>query len=83
MKRLLANGYFPSELPPPFHTRTYAAFLTAAAPSAPFAMAQNKEPNYTSRPVTYNLARTGTLRRQLGIPNPINFFLLAQVMDSI
>lgn len=83
MKRMLANGYFPSELPPPFQTRMYADFLTGSAPPAPFTLDKKKEPNYTSRPVTYNLARAGTLRRQLGIPNPINFFLLAKVAESM
>lgn len=83
MKRLLSNGYFPSELPPPFHTRTYADYLTGAPPAAPFTLDKNKEPQYTSRPVIYNLARAGTLRRQLGIPNPVNFFLLAKVIDTM
>jgi hypothetical protein len=82
MKRLLANGYFPSELPPPFHTRTYADYLTGGAPTAPFALDKKKEPSFTTRPVTYNLARAGTLRRQLGLPNPVNFFLLAKVIES-
>jgi hypothetical protein len=83
MKRLLANGYFPSELPPPFHTRTYADYLVGAPPPAPFTLDKKKEPQFTSRPVMYNLARAGTLRRQLGIPNPVNFFLLAKVMDAM
>jgi hypothetical protein len=83
MKRLLANGYFPSELPPPFQTRMYADFLTGSVPPAPFTLDKKKEPNYVSRPVTYNLARSGTLRRQLGIPNPINFYLLATVTESM
>ncbi|MBX3611308.1 MAG: RNA-directed DNA polymerase [Hydrogenophaga sp.] len=83
MKRLLSNGYFPAELPPPFHTKTYAHFLTANTPAAPFALSNDREPNYISRPVSYNLARAGTLRRQLDIPNPINFFMLASVIEAM
>ncbi|MDP9154881.1 MAG: RNA-directed DNA polymerase [Pseudomonadota bacterium] len=83
MKRLLSNGYFPAELPPPFQSSEYANLLTSNPPtSAPYLTAKDKAPTYVSQPTTYNLARAGTLRRVLTIPNPINFYQLASVMDS-
>jgi hypothetical protein len=79
MKRLLSHGYFPPELPPPFTTRKYAAFMDAAVPPAPYSFNKPDEPKYSSRPVLFNLARAGNLRRVLGIPNPVNFYQQAKL----
>jgi len=79
LENLLERGYFPQELPPPFNTQSLARFVAAEKPKAfPFA----PEPA-TSVPEVFNLARTGTLRRQLSILNPIHFSLLADfVVDN-
>ena len=82
MQKLLARGYFPSELPPPFQTRRFAAQMAKTAPAAPYVVPANKEPKYVSRLDSYNLARAGTLRRPLAIPNPVNFYQLAGFLDS-
>ncbi|MGT2458796.1 RNA-directed DNA polymerase [Cupriavidus basilensis] len=83
MNRLLSRGYFPTELPPPFQTVEYAKFIAATPPTAqPYVFAGGKTPNYVSRPCTYNLARAGSLRRVLSIPNPINFYQLASVVSA-
>ena len=37
--------------------------------------------NVHSLPAIHNLARAGTLRRKLSIPNPINYFQLAELVD--
>ncbi|MEC5407306.1 RNA-directed DNA polymerase [Paraburkholderia sp. MPAMCS5] len=83
MRHLLSNGYFPAELPPPFQSTEYAKFLTSPPPTGtPYLVPKDKTPNYVSRPTTYNLARAGSLRRVLAIPNLINFYQLASLMDS-
>jgi hypothetical protein len=72
---LLGKGYFPQELPPPFNTDALATFIARYSGKAvPFSI--NKAIR-TSKPETYNLARTGTLRRELSILNPIHFTFLA------
>ncbi|MDP8228189.1 MAG: RNA-directed DNA polymerase [Candidatus Electryoneaceae bacterium] len=73
---LLANGYFPKELPPPFTTVDYASALAgkgATIPSGAFI----SSPKY-SMTCNHNLVKTGGLRRNLGIPNPKHFFRLAE-----
>ena len=59
----LARGYLPRELPPVFSSRTFAT----AAPLLAAAV-----PNDWTIPVALNLARPGTLRRHLAIPNPFS-----------
>jgi hypothetical protein len=83
MKRLLSHGYFPAELPPPFHTRDFADHVTSTALPQPYVVSATKEPKFVSRAVPYNLARAGTLRRGLAIPNPVNFYLLASTMTGL
>ncbi len=79
LENLLERGYLPQELPPPFVSETLAKFVSSVKPSAfPF----SAQPA-TSIPEVFNLARTGTLRRQLSILNPIHFSLLADfVVDN-
>ncbi|HJT20030.1 MAG TPA: RNA-directed DNA polymerase [Nitrospira sp.] len=75
LERLLERGYFPQELPPPFNTKSLATFIAQySEKSLPFL--SNKRIR-TSKPEIYNLARTGTLRRELSILNPIHFTFLA------
>jgi hypothetical protein len=79
LENLLERGYLPQELPPPFVSKSFAKFVAGEKPVAfPF-VAQPA----TSIPEVFNLARTGTLRRQLSILNPIHFSLLADfVVDN-
>lgn len=75
LETLMERGFFPQELPPPFNTKSLAAFIARfAGKSVPFS---TKKDTRTSKPEIYNLARTGTLRRELSILNPIHFTLLA------
>src|ERR1039457_4536189 len=79
LENLLERGYLPQELPPPFVSQSLAKFVSGEKPKAfPF----TAQPA-TSIPEVFNLARTGTLRRQLSILNPIHFSLLADfVVDN-
>ena len=70
---LASKGYFPIELPPPFNTRSYGALMASNPPSI-------FNVDKASRPVTHNLKREGLLRRQLSIPNPVNFYQLASLV---
>jgi hypothetical protein len=72
---LLAKGYFPKELPPPFTTASYSKALAGDGfvPPEVFVSA----PPRHSMQYTHNLVRGGGLRRNLGIPNPKHFFRLA------
>jgi len=83
MKRFLSNGYLPAELPPPFNSESFSLYLVANAPSqAPFSLSKSDPPKYVSQPETYNLARAGTLRRNLSLPNPVNFYQQAKIFTD-
>src|SRR5207244_2175927 len=75
LKKLLASGYFPTRLPPPFKTSVYASKLSTKTHASSIRQLFAKCP--ASRPANHNQARPGSLRRKLGIPNPINFWLFA------
>jgi hypothetical protein len=74
LHRLVACGFFPSELPPPFKTGSFARFVSQAA-SINFPFDLDVVPS--SRPEIYYQAKHGTLRRSLAILNPIHFAGLA------
>lgn len=74
---LLGKGFFPRELPPPFNTNSFAAYAPTAA-----AGWSNAVKRTWTRCATHNLARPGGLRRPLKIPNPISYFVLADIIAS-
>jgi len=71
---LLAKGYFPWELPPPFTTQQFADCVTSSVPRS---FHTSPKPGKFA---VHNLARAGTLRRTLGIPNPIHQFRVARAI---
>src|SRR5690606_37834113 len=78
---LLTRGYCPKELPPPFNTKLFGVF-SETAPTV-FHLDTSKrgiKKNFISRPAIHNQARTGTLRRKLTIPNPINQYQVARAV---
>ncbi len=81
---LLQRGYFPQELPPPFETTSLGLAITAQASSLshPFICDPQSRQQFISHSGKLNLARAGTLRRILGLPNPINYIQLAYVISS-
>lgn len=80
---LLQRGYFPQELPPPFQTASFAQAITSqmSSLSHPF-ICDPQRKDFISQSEKFNLARAGTLRRTLSIPNPINYIQLAYVISS-
>jgi len=81
LANILARGYFPKELPPPFNTKLFGAFAETAP--AVFHLDTTKKgikTNLVSRPAIHNQARTGTLRRKLTIPNPVNQYQVSRAV---
>src|SRR5687768_4452094 len=74
---LLKLGYFPKELPPPLTTAPFQRAIAANRPWLPVAFT---DPRAKAALGCHNLARAGTLRRRLGLVNPVPFF---QVADAI
>jgi hypothetical protein len=79
---LLARGYFPKELPPPFKTDEFAAALSNQTANISQHFLQNPKPHQHSAWCNHNLARVGGLRRNLAIPNPAHFYLLAHHVEA-
>jgi hypothetical protein len=75
LSNILGRGYFPRELPPPFNTFDFAEFIKSYGRSVPACFVSG---NFVSKCASHNLPRSGTLRRTLGIPNPVNFYRLAR-----
>lgn len=71
---LLSRGYFPDELPKAFTSREFADSVSSLSVTFP-------AKTWTT-PVTLNLARPGTLRRRLSIPNPFSQRVLAELCAS-
>ena len=74
LTELLEKGYFPRELPPPFHTDLFAAFAVSNGGT----WTKKK----WTRSVAHNLARPGGLRRPLKIPNPLSYLALAEILAA-
>ena len=80
---ILARGYLPKELPPPFNSLSLASALWLNRQDLPqgFAVPPKKKGKVVSSPAVHSLARAGILRRRLSIPNPINYFQLARAIE--
>lgn len=76
---LLAKGYFPEELPPPFKTDVFAGIVLNNIHSLPNEFTKR---NLTAKVAPHSVARVDILRRPIGIPNPILFFNLSNDIIS-
>src|SRR5258708_8018742 len=75
LEDLVGRGYFPHELPPPFTSVSLGNYVKSLSSGRlPFDVRSFK----TSKSEVYNLARAGSLRRELAILNPIHFSILAE-----
>lgn len=75
--RLIGQGYLPAELPPPFKSSSLEAAFPSVSSLGGLYSAAN--PNkFTSKPSTHSLARVGSIRRTLSIPNPVSYIFLAE-----
>jgi hypothetical protein len=73
---ILAKGYFPRELPPPFGTSAFAEAMTGKKGLVSGFTAKPAEKRVPAMCV-HNMVRSGGLRRNLGIPNPVAYAELA------
>ena len=76
---LLCNGYFPRELPPTFNTSAFADLILSRGPSS--------SPDFSSGKCDaliceHSIPRSRTMRRKIGIPNPITQLLLCKELDN-
>ncbi len=72
---LLARGYLPRELPPIFSSTSFGSASSVLNPS-------DKAKQEWTVPSVFNLARPGSLRRRLAIPNPISQWVLAHELEK-
>jgi hypothetical protein len=72
---LLSRGYFPKELPPAFFTLNFANYAVSTAGRAKLT-AYKPVSNFTQC-VEFRLALPGSEKRQLHIPHPFSFAVLA------
>jgi Reverse transcriptase (RNA-dependent DNA polymerase) len=83
---LLARGYFPKELPPPFTTESFAKLITTYTTALPGDLNRASTPHIKKYPndfqaaklFRYSHAKVGRQRRILSLPNPIHFSLLCK-----
>ena len=79
LRLLLKYGYFPVELPPPFHTSTFAKYRRSIAAS--WKAISNSYPSTVYE--NYSIPRTTRLRRSLAIVNPVaQLFLSKTISDN-
>jgi hypothetical protein len=79
---LLKYGYFPREVPPPFITAPFANLIASNMAALPVDFRPNNKKNIRALATEHNIARVGTLRRKLEIPNPITQFSLCEEIDK-
>ena len=77
IESIISRGFFPKELPPPFTPQMYGTFLSANHNTLPSSFHSSN--NTPAKLSIHNLARSGSLRRKLGIPNAVNFYHIASL----
>lgn len=88
LKDLLAKGYFFSEAPQCFNTKKYSKAIIrdlTILPKEflPGASGKKKDRSQNIGAIgRHNLARVGNLRRTVGVPNPVTFFNLANIISD-
>jgi hypothetical protein len=87
IEALLARGYFPKELPPPFTSTAFASNIGNivqlwAAYEAGLTAQQRRLYPPVSSYARFDMARKGHSRRMLGVPNPVNqYYLTSAIAD--
>ncbi|RWP08949.1 RNA-directed DNA polymerase [Mesorhizobium sp.] len=87
IEALLARGYLPKELPPPFTSAAFARNVANFIPhwasyEAGLTAQQRRLYPPISRYARFDMARKGHSRRMLGVPNPVNqYYLTSAIAD--
>ena len=72
LTRLLDRGFYPKELPPPFHTKQFSRLLPRFSPPQ----------NYYGSTTFFDGATFRGALRSFGVINPISYFLLSQFIAN-
>lgn len=78
---LCGYGFLPKELPPPFSSESFGALIQDAWEPTLRNSGQGRRVLH-SLPMSYNLFRSGTLRREISIPNPLHFAKLSHWIEQ-
>jgi hypothetical protein len=87
VEALLARGYFPKELPPPFTSAGFAGKIANIGPlwaahEAGLTAQQRRLYPPVTRYARFDMARKGHSRRMLGVPNPVTqYYLTSAIAD--
>lgn len=79
LRRFLEAGYLAEELPPCFVSHSFGRFRKALLQDWTGEVSYTK---FRSRPEQFTIPRYGAARRRVTIPNPINFYRLAQIISN-
>lgn len=71
---LIADGFFPQELPPPFTTKDLGANLDS--------LSGNLHGEKVSKLVYFDIPKGKLARRHLSIPNPLQYVKLSQLIEN-
>lgn len=74
---LLSKGYFPVELPPPFHTTQLSSKYKKLKTTLDAQLGKE-----SSRCVNFSIAKIGLVRKLLKIPNPIHHVKLSEIISD-
>ncbi|MCG3714666.1 RNA-directed DNA polymerase [Aliarcobacter butzleri] len=75
LEDILKKGYFPKELPPPFNTNLFSDFFKSQRSFKGMKGNKNK-----SMYLDYSIPKTNYFRTKVGVINPYNFLVLAEVI---
>lgn len=78
---LLGSGFFAKQLPPPFVSISYGNAFKSSAKKMIEAAKESLKENKTAEMLKFNHARPDRLRRVLGVPNPLFYLLLSNVLS--
>lgn len=79
LKDILSRGFFAEEMPPCFTGKEFATWATSAQGLLSMGSVPSK---YLTRPVRHSHPKAAGHRRQFSVPNPFNYFRLADTISQ-
>lgn len=80
-KNLVTRGYFFPELPPPFTSKDFGDKYQLLFSKSTLDQLSKRKPS-SSECVPYAIPKAGYKRRILGVPNPLHYAALAEVLEK-
>ncbi|MCF7846664.1 MAG: RNA-directed DNA polymerase [Candidatus Gracilibacteria bacterium] len=75
LKEFIKYGYFPKELPPSFSTENFSEKISQ--------LSNFFEPICATKPVLFNIPKSGFRRRTLHLPNPLGYISAVQLITNL